>query len=171
MFYLSIKESANDAHQEKFNEVFELIKLIRENKEDFIYKSSIPRLKQTQLRGIQAFKELIKKVLDQQKIRFDEALKNKWLQCFKLVYNYNSHSLNINKCDCITFDKQITLQELKEKLQIEECVLAEKEPNHFEHTDEFIETVFQYIMAEKFKSSDLIKLINKLFNVICHGDF
>ena len=167
MFYLSLKESANPAHQEKFNDIYELVKLIRENKEDFIYKSSIPRMKQTQLRGIQAFKELIKKVTDQTKIRFDEALKNKWLQCFKLVYNYNSHSLNINDCDCITFDKPITLQELNERLQIQECILGESEPNHFEHTDEFIESIFQYIMAEKLKDKDLIKLVNKIFNVLC----
>jgi len=167
MFYLSIKESANVAHKDKFQDIYQLVKIIRENKEDFVYKSSIPRLKQTTLRGIQAFKELIKKVLDQQKIRFDEATKNKWLQCFKLVYNYNSHSLNLNDCDCLTFDKPITLQELAEKVQLEECILGEQEPNHFEHTDEFIETTFQYIMAEKFKDKDLIKLINKLFNVIC----
>tara|TARA_R100000773_G_C4221170_1_gene120123 strand:- start:1222 stop:1737 length:516 start_codon:yes stop_codon:yes gene_type:complete len=170
MYYLSLKESANVAQKEKYEDIYELIKLIRENKEDFVYKSSIPRLKQTQLRGVQAFKELIKKVTEQQKIRFDEGLKNKWLNCFKLVYNYNSHSLNLNDCDCITFDKQITLPELFEKLELEECVLGEQEPNHFEHTDEFIETIFQYIMAEKLKSRDLIKLINKLFNVICHGD-
>ena len=167
MFYLSLKESANPAHAERFKDIYELVKLIRENKEDFIYKSSIPRLKQTQLRGIQAFKELIKKVTDQNKIRFDEATKNKWLQCFKLVYNYNSHSLNINDCDCITFDRPVTLQELNDKIQIQECILGENEPNHFEHTDEFIETIFQYIMAEKLKDKDLIKLINKLVNHIC----
>ena len=167
MYYLSLKESANPSNQERYREVFDLLKLIRENKEDFIYKSSIPRLKQTQLRGIQAFKELIKKVLDQQKIRFDEGLKNKWLNCFKFVYNYNSHALNINDCDCITFDKQITLQDLKENLNLEECVLGDKEPNHFEHTDEFIESIFQYIMAENLKDKDLIKLVNKIFNAIC----
>ncbi len=167
MLYLSIKESANLAHQEKYEDIYQLVKLIRDNKEDFIYKSSIPRLKQTNLRGIQAFKELIKKVTDQNKIRFDEGLKNKWLFCFKLVYNYNSHSLNLNDCDCITFDKHISLQELKEKIGLQECIISEQEPNHFEHTDEFIETIFQYIMAEKLKDKDLIKLINKLFNHMC----
>ena len=43
MYYLSLKESPNPAHQERYREVFDLLKLIRENKEDFIYKSSIPR--------------------------------------------------------------------------------------------------------------------------------
>ena len=168
MYYLSLKENANQAHKQRYCEILDLIKLIREHKEDFIYKSSIPRLKQTKLRGIQAFKELIKHVSDdKEKVRFDEALKNKWLNCFKLVYNYNSHSLNLNGCDCITFDKQINLQDLKERLSLEECVLGEQEPNHFEHTDEFIEGIFQYIMAEKLKEKDLIKLVNKIFNAIC----
>ena len=167
MYYLSIKENANSAQQDKYQDIYQLIKTIRENKEDFIYKSSIPRLKQTNLRGIQAFKELIKKVTDQQKIRFDEALKNKWLNCFKLVYNYNSHSLNLNDCDCITFDKHISLQELNEKIDLEECLISEKEPNHFEHTEQFIDTIFQYILAEKLKDKDLIRLVNKIFNHIC----
>jgi len=167
MLYLSLKENANEAHSNRFSDIYELIKLIRDNKEDFIYKSSIPRLKQTNLRGIQAFKELIKKVTEEPKIRFDEAIKNKWLNCFKFVYNYNSHSLNINGCDCITFDKHLSLQDLCEKVGLEDCVIAEKEPNHFEHTEEFIDNIFQYIMAEKLKDKDLIKLVNKIFNVIC----
>ena len=54
MYYLSIKENANSAQQDKYQDIYQLIKTIRENKEDFIYKSSIPRLKQTNLRGIQA---------------------------------------------------------------------------------------------------------------------
>ena len=59
------------------------------------------------------------------------------------------------------------MQDLKENLNLEECVLGDKEPNHFEHTDEFIESIFQYIMAEKLKDKDLIKLVNKIFNAIC----
>lgn len=167
MLYLSLKENANDAHRTKYQEICEIVKTIRDQKEDIVYKSSIPRMKQTQLRGIQAFKELIKKLTDQPKIRFDEAVKQKWINCFKLVYNYNSHSLFLNGCECITFDKHITLDEVREKIGLEECVLGENEPNHYEHTDEFIETIFQYIMGEKLKDKDLIKLVNKIFNVLC----
>lgn len=167
MLFLSMKETANEAQVSKYQDICTLIKLIREHKEDIVYKSSIPRWKQTQLRGIQAFKELIKKLTDEPKIRFDEAIKNKWLNCFKMVYNYNCHSLNLNGCDCLTFDKVISLDEIKEKLNLEECVLGENEPNLFEHTDEFIESIFQYIMAEKLKEKDLIKLVNKIFNVLC----
>ena len=167
MLYLSIKENANEAHRTKYHDICEIVKLIRDHKEDIVYKSSIPRMKQTQLRGIQAFKELIKKLTDQPKIRFDEAVKQKWINCFKMVYNYNSHSLNINDCECITFDKHINLDEIKEKIGLEECVIGENEPNHYEHTDEFIETIFQYIMGEKLKDKDLIKLVNKIFNAIC----
>ena len=32
---------------------------------------------------------------------------------------------------------------------------------------QFIETIFQYIMGEKLKDKDLIKLVNKIFNVLC----
>tara|TARA_R100001509_G_scaffold153876_1_gene115079 strand:+ start:134 stop:637 length:504 start_codon:yes stop_codon:yes gene_type:complete len=167
MWYLSIKENANEAHQTKFNEIYSMVSMIRDYKEDIIYKSSIPRLKQTKLRGIQAFKEVVKKLTQHPKIKFDEATKNIWLNCFKIVYNYNSHALNVNNCECITFDKNITLDEIKEKLGLEECILGEKEPNCFEHTDEFVESIFQYIMAEKLKEKDLMKLVNKIFNVLC----
>ncbi len=167
MLYLSIKENANDAHQSNYNQIYSLIQMIRENKEDIIYKSSIPRLKQTKLRGIQAFKEVIKKLTQSSKLKFDEATKNLWLNCFKMVYNFNSHSLNLNNVNCITFDKSITIDQIKEKSNLEEVVLGESEPNGFEHTDEFIDTIFQYIMAEKLKPKDLIKLVNKIFNELC----
>ena len=75
--------------------------------------------------------------------------------------------MNLNDCDCITFDKHISLQELNEKIDLEECLISEKEPNHFEHTEQFIDTIFQYILAEKLKDKDLIRLVNKIFNHIC----
>jgi hypothetical protein len=167
MFYCSLKDNANEATIDQFNQVYKIVDLIRTNKDDLVYKSSIPRMKQTKLRGIQAFKEVIKKLLDESKIKYDEKIKNKWLECFKIVYNYNSFALNINGVECITFDKEISKDYIKEKFNLDDIIYAENQPNNFEHTEDFINAIFDYIMAEKLKEKDLIKLINKLFNVLC----
>lgn len=167
MLYSYLQENSNDAVKDQFIEVYNIIKMIRENKEDLIYKSAIPRLKQTKLRGLPAFKEVIKKLKDEPKIKFDESSKYLWLGCFKLVYNYNTHALNLNGIECITFEKEITFKQIKDLVKLDEFILDEKEPNLYTHDDAYIDGIYKYIIDEGLTEKDLIKLINKLFNVLC----
>lgn len=167
MLYCVIAEDSNDAIKSVYSNVFDIVKMIREHKEDLIYKSAIPRLKQTKLRGIQAFKEVIKKLSDEDKIKYDESIKVCWLKCFKMVYNYNCHALNINGRDCITFDKPLTFNEANEFIGIDDFELSEKEPGLLTHDDAFVDGIYQYILDEGLSDKDLVKLINKLFNELC----
>jgi len=164
MLYCFLKEESNDAIEAQFDCVYSIIKTIRENKEDIIYKSSIPRMKQTKLRGVQAFKEVIKKLSYDEKPKYDENIKCIWLKCFKMVYNFNSYALNLNARKCITFDKELTYSDIKEYLNIENFELSKKEPNYLHHEKEEIDAIFNYIKGEALSEKNLKKLIAKLFS-------
>jgi len=155
----------NDLEEDElyFLSIYDKIETIRDNKEDVIYKSSIPRLKQTSCRGIQAFKQLLKKL--DSKIKYDESIKILWLSCFKLVYNFDCHSLNINGVKCIIFNKDIDKEKLNDLIKLDNYAYTEIEPNKLNNNnDNIVSIATNYIINEGLTKDEIIEVFIKLLS-------
>ena len=159
-YYITNQKSEIELY---YKSIFDNIVSIRENKEDIIYKSAIPRLKQTTARGIQALKQLLKRL--DSKIKYDESIKTLWLNCFKLVYNYDCYGLNINGINTIIFNKSIDKDKLEQLIKIDNYILTEEEINKPENKNDIIKIAIDYIKNENLTKDEIIEVfINLLSN-------
>ena len=166
MKYFIINANALEENLCHYNAICNNINKITDHKADIIYKSSIPRLKQTNYRGIQAFKQLLKRLNDDEKIQYDEDYKNLWLKCFKLVYKYDAFNTIINGTKCIVFNDNITNNKINELMLLNEYKLITEEPKlNFEmNKKDLIKICKDFIIANELNRDDIIKLFITLLS-------
>jgi len=162
MHYYYLPENEEAEEQLYFKAIYDNLNTIREHKEDIIYKSSIPRLKQTKARGIQAFKQLLKRLSNTTK--YDESIKSLWLSCFKLAYTYDCYALNVNGIKTIIFNKEIEAEKLKQLIKLDSYIYTNKEPNKEINKKELIKIVIDYIKNEDLSQADLIQVFIALLS-------
>jgi hypothetical protein len=144
------------------------IKDINDMRSDIIYNSSFPRLKQSKYRGIQAFKQLLKRHLtnnnNEKKFKFDEAIKIFWLKMYKFCYKNNASFININGNNTILCD-DIENEKIKKILLIDDIDINDNEPKYINKKKDknYIKIMAEMIKAEEFDKDDLIQLFMLLF--------
>ena len=166
MKYFLINPNSNEDVLLKYHNLCINIKKIAEHKSDIIYKASIPRLKQTQYRGIQAFKQLLKKINDDEKISYDNDFKNEWMKYFKLLYKYEAFPTIINGTKCILFNDNITTNTINELISIHDYELINEEPklNFDVNKKDMIKICKEFIIAHELNRDDIIQLFLTLLN-------
>lgn len=147
----------------KFKNLYELIKLITEHKEDIIYKSSMPRLKQSKYRGLQAFKQLLNRIHDKQ-IILNETTKKEYLLGFKLVFNCGSTAFKTNKYDCIVCNHLDELTIKKYNLNQFICSLTEPKQNDEIKEDDKLKIIKDFISEYDLNMNESLKINIWLLN-------
>jgi len=164
MKYYYLENDICEKDELYFLSIYNNIETIREHKEDVIYKSSIPRLKQSTIRGIQAFKQLLKRF---DCTKYDESIKLLWLTCFKLVYNFDCYSLNINGIKSIIFNKDISKEKLQDLIKLNNYVYTAIEPNKLNCKNEnMIYIATNYIINEGLTKDEIIETFIKLMKIV-----
>jgi hypothetical protein len=163
----------DDEDKMHFLACFKTIDQINNLRSDVIYNSAFPRLKQSKYRGIQAFKQLLKRhnanEEEDKKFIFDEASKIFWLKMYKLAYKHNATSLNINGNNCILIN-DLNDEEIKKLILIDTIEILDKEPNNsiLNKNKDYIKIMANMIKEEGFTKDDCIELFKLLFDVLAH---
>lgn len=162
MKYLYLNDDAVEENKCHYNAIYEKLALIDQFKADIIFKSSIPRLKQTNYRGIQAFKQLLKRFNNGTTINYNEALKSIWLKCFKLYYKYEARSLCHQNNNCIVLNDIVNNEIITQLTTLEEkeFYLNALSPD-FKHEgdkDDIIEICKNFINDNELSKNQKIKL-------------
>ena len=168
MKYLYLNDDAVEENKCHYNAIYEKLALIDQFKADIIFKSSIPRLKQTNYRGIQAFKQLLKRFNNGVAINYNEALKSIWLKCFKLYYKYEARALCHQNNNCIIINDIVNNEIITELTTLEEkeFYINEMSPDfkHIGDEDDIIEICKNFIIDSNLSKDQIIKLMITLLN-------
>jgi len=170
MYYFYLPENEkNIIDEKKFNSIYNIINIIRNNKELLIIKSCMPRFKKSRNRGLPALKEIIKTFynMDDNDEKYNEQIKMDWLNCFKLTFIFNVYSLNINGVKCLFFNKDIEKIELDNIINIKKYIYSEIEPNKYSLNKDdtnIINIAYNYIINENLTKDNIIKLFIKLLS-------
>ena len=166
MRYLYLKKDFAD--QEYFNKTYIAVSEIRELKSDIVYSGYFPRLKQTKYRGLQAFKQVIKRIDPKEKIT--EENKPKWLSLFKLVYDCKCSPMIINDYKCLLFEDTDVLK-IKKYFVFDEdkMVISEAEPTTKLldpcTSKEKIDCVLTYIKNEELDEKEIFELVRQILTL------
>tara|TARA_R110000772_G_scaffold111119_1_gene214862 strand:- start:2807 stop:3349 length:543 start_codon:yes stop_codon:yes gene_type:complete len=168
-YYLIDKETNTD-----YNNMYFMIKIINDNKNNIIYKSSIPRLKNSKYRGIQAFKQLLKHILLDNDIKFNENSKELYIRCFKLVFNFECFAMNINNKKTLLFNTKYKKEKIEELIKFEKEYFGPKVPEHQKiNKKDIINICKTFIINYELEKEDIIELFVQLLNInhtnICEG--
>lgn len=162
MKYLYLTDFANDEDKCHYQAIYDKLAIIDEFKAEIIFKSSIPRLIQTKYRGIQAFKQLLKRFNNGTTINYTEALKSIWLKCFKLYYKYEARPLCHQNNNCIVLNDIVNNGIITELTTLEEkeFYLNEMSPDfkHEGNKDDIIDICKNFINDNELSKDQKIKL-------------
>lgn len=152
-----------DNQNTNFENLYELVKLIADYKEDIIYKSSMPRLKQSKYRGLQAFKQLLNKIHEKQ-IILNETTKKQYLMGFKLVFNCGSSAFILNNHKVILCEYLDELTIKKYNLNQFICSLNEPKSNNEIKEEDKLKIIKDFIDEYDLSTNETLKINTWLLN-------
>lgn len=153
------------ADNDYFNKTYINVSEIRDIKNDIIYSGYFPRLKQTKYRGLQAFKQVIKRIDDS--VRITEESKPKWLNCFKLVFDCKCTPMIINDNKCLLFEDTDMLK-IKKYFDLDEneMVVSTTEPTSSfldpMSSKDKIKIIMDYIVGEELQQQEVFDLVREI---------
>jgi len=167
MFYFYLQDNADTEDKCHFLALYDKISDLLEYKDDIIFNSSVPRLKQSKYRGIQAFKQLLKRINFGQPVKYSETLKIVWLKCFKMVWSYGATTMKINNEFVICLNDEITEDKLKQLTTIDNgFILSKDEPTykHIGDESDIVDIMVDYIKATQLTKDQIIKVMITLLS-------
>jgi hypothetical protein len=145
-----------------FNNMYFMIKIINDNKHNILYKSFIPRLKDTKYRGIQAFKQLLKFILNDN-IVLNAENKTTYLNCFKLVFHHSCFAMNINNKKTLLFNLNTKQEKIEEMLKFQNVYYGITAPyNSKINKKDIIKICSEFIINYELDKEDIIELFIEL---------
>ena len=152
MIYIYDEKNSKD-----FKNLYNIIKLIKDNKDDIVFKSAIPRLKTTKYRGSQAFKQLVNKMCNKS-VLLTEQKKKIYLLAFKLVFNFDACSMPMNNNDCIICN--YLDDNIKKNIILDKFIISNDEPVSNKDLEEKnkLKIISDFIDEYKLNENEILKL-------------